>query len=422
MWNTLYNILLTPVWLALSLATPFLGKEFRERTGHATVEKSNRVLWIHCASVGELSAVSGLVDQIKRNEPNSTVVISTATVTGKRRASELFPGTTTFIAPIDFPLFVLNSLTRIAPEVLFIIETELWPNLISLAHRRGVTVVVLNGRLTARSVRRYLLLKAFFSGVLRCVDWFFVQTDSDRTAFQELGAPMDRISVTGTMKSDLSFVPEERETLLDAFAIPAAARVFVAGSVRSEEEEEVVRALAQVADEIQPVYFVVAPRHLERAQYLARRAEEMGMKVRFRSDGSEYAGENLLVLDTLGELMRLYGVAHASFIGGSLRPYGGHNVLEPAMWGVPVLFGKFTANCAEEAEELVRLGGGLRVSGWSDLANKAAALLRDEELRCEMGRNALKVVRTRSGVSARVYEMLRQKGYLGRSIDERQGS
>lgn len=419
MWHALYNMLLAPVWVGLTLARPLLGKEFRERTGCVNESVARNVRWIHCASVGELSAISGLVHEIRNNEPDSQVVISTVTLTGKRRSAELFPGLETFIAPIDFPLFVLNALDRIAPAVLFVVETELWPNLISLAHRRGVAVVILNGRLSGRSVRRYLLLKTFFSRILRCVDWLFVQTDSDRSAFQELGVPVDRITVTGTMKSDLSFDPEERGALLDAFAIPPTARVLVAGSVRSDEEDEVLKALAAVAVEIPSAYFVIAPRHLERAQYIARRAEEMGMKIRFRSDDCDYAGENLLILDTLGELMRLYGAAQVSFVGGSLRPYGGHNVLEPAMWGVPVLFGKFTSNCAEEAGELVSLGGGLRVGGWKDLAAGVILLLRDEKLRSEMGRNALEVVRIRSGVSARIYETLRLKGYLGNRNDER---
>jgi 3-deoxy-D-manno-octulosonic-acid transferase len=414
LWLALYNFLFLPVWIGLSLARPMLRKGFRDRMGLVEEQGPDTVRWIHCASVGELSAVSGLVYEMREKEPDSRVVISTITRTGKRRSEELFPGVYTFIAPIDFCLFVRSALAKIGPQILFVVETELWPNLLSMASQRGVTVVVVNGRLSHRSLRRYLLLRTFFGEILRCVDWFFVQTDADRAAFQRLGVPRDRVSVTGTMKSDLSVAPADGKSVLSSLAIPEKARILVAGSVRREEEDDLLRAFAAVLKSQSSAYFIVAPRHIQRARSIGRRAEKMGFRVRFRSDGGRYAGESILILDTLGELTKVYGAAHVSFVGGSLRPYGGHNVLEPAMWGVPVLFGKFTKNCNEEADELVSLKGGMRVNGWGDLATKILLLLRDEELRARMGRNARSVVETRSGVSAMVYETLRLKGLLGK--------
>jgi 3-deoxy-D-manno-octulosonic-acid transferase len=273
-------------------------------------------------------------------------------------------------------------------------------------------VVTINGRLSARSLRRYLVFRGLFGRILRRIDWFFVQTDKDRSAFERLGAPKDRISVTGTMKSDLSVGSADRKGLSNLFAIPAKAWVVVAGSVRPEEEEDVLRALVAVSEVLPSAYSVVAPRHLRRAHSIAKHAKDMGVKVRFRSDGCGYMGEKVLILDTLGELTRLYSIAHVSFVGGSLRPYGGHNVLEPAAWGVPVLFGEYTDNCCRDADELVALNGGVRVEGWEDLAANILLLLKDEKLRQDMGSNARKVVQRRSGVSARVYEALRAKGYV----------
>jgi 3-deoxy-D-manno-octulosonic-acid transferase len=410
--HALYNASLLPVWIVLSLARPFLRNELRERIGLVDVQGSDEVRWIHCASVGELSAIAGLVRELKRREPNSRVVISTVTSTGKKRSQELFPDVYTFIAPIDFPAFVRNALDRVKPAIVLIVETELWPNLVTLANQRGVTVVTINGRLSARSLRRYLVFRGLFGRILRRIDWFFVQTDKDRSAFERLGAPKDRISVTGTMKSDLSVGSADRKGLSNLFAIPAKAWVVVAGSVRPEEEEDVLRALVAVSEVLPSAYSVVAPRHLRRAHSIAKHAKDMGVKVRFRSDGCGYMGEKVLILDTLGELTRLYSIAHVSFVGGSLRPYGGHNVLEPAAWGVPVLFGEYTDNCCRDADELVALNGGVRVEGWEDLAANILLLLKDEKLRQDMGSNARKVVQRRSGVSARVYEALRAKGYV----------
>lgn len=418
MWCTLYNILLTPAWALLSLVRPFRSSGFRERMGDVDTRVSSGGFWIHCASVGELSAIQGIVAEMKADRPGRQVVISTMTATGKARAEELFPGVYSFVAPLDFPFSVRKTLKRIAPSVLFIAETELWPNLISMSAKRGVTVVVLNGRLSGGSLRVYLLFRPFFSRVLKGVRRFFVQTESDSAAYQKLGVDQDRISVTGTMKSDVKVRSVDRGSLMSDYGIPEEAWILVAGSVRPEEEKAVLEAIVSVAETVPSAYFIVAPRHLQRASGIAALADELGLQVRLRSSGAAYSGEKLLILDTMGELSTVYGLSHVSFVGGSLKPYGGHNVLEPAMWSVPVLFGKYTSNCNEEAEELVSSEGGMRVEDSADLASAALLLLTDHPLRETMGRNACKVVERRAGVSKRVYEELRSFGLLNEDSSE----
>jgi 3-deoxy-D-manno-octulosonic-acid transferase len=287
-----------------------------------------------------------------------------------------------------------------------------------MSAKRGVTVVVLNGRLSAGSLRVYLLFRPLFSRVLRGVKRFFVQTESDSAAYQKLGVEEERISVTGTMKSDVSVRYVDKGSLMSDYGVPDEARVLVAGSVRPDEEKGVLEAVASVAEAVPSAYFIVAPRHLQRAPGMAALAGELGLRVRFRSSDSAYSGERLLILDTMGELSAVYGLSHVSFVGGSLKPYGGHNVLEPAMWSVPVLFGKYTGNCSEEAEELVSSRGGMRVADSGDLASAALLLLTDHQLREAMGKNAREVVERRAGVSERVYRELRSCGLLGEGASE----
>jgi len=392
---------------------PLLDGEFRERLGEVDSLEAERVYWVHCASVGELSAVSGLLSEIEKKEPRSRIVITVMTTTGKERAAKLFPKVSCYLAPLDSPPFVRAALKRIKPSVLFIVETELWPNLITMTSESGAEVVVVNGRLTAKSLRRYLPFRPLFVNVLRRVRWLFVQTEADRFRFERLGAESSSITVTGTMKSDLSVPLISHHSIREEFSLPREKKILVAGSIRPEEEKDVLMALATVGKRDSSTYFVVAPRHVQRTQNISSLAEDVGMKVRLRSDGDHYSGEDLLLLDTMGELTRVYGAADVSFVGGSLKPYGGHNLLEPAMWGVPVLFGRFTDNCREEAEELLERGGGMRVSAPEDLASKIGLLLGDDVLRDEMGTNAREVVSRRLGVSCQIYANLCDRGIMG---------
>lgn len=409
----MYSLLTFPVSVFLSLFRPLLNEEFTERLGEVTSPEASVVYWFHCASVGELSAISGLLSEIRRREPESGIVISTMTRTGKDRAKKLFPGIPSFLAPLDSSRFVRTALSRIRPSVLVIAETEIWPNLIRLTAESGAEVIMVNARLSTASLNRYLLFRPLFARVLKRIEWLFVQTEADRVGFERLGAESSRVTVTGGMKSDLDVLSVPRDSIKEEFSLPDERKVVVAGSVRPEEEKEVIGALEIVRGRHPSTYFVVAPRHVQRAQSIARLAEESGMRVRLRSDGKCYSDEDMLILDTIGELARVYGCAHLSFVGGSLRSYGGHNLLEPAMWGSPVLFGKYTHNCDEEARALIRQKGGMRVDGLRDLASKFSLVLEDDGLRDEMGRNAREVVIERSGVSHRIYEDLCQKKILG---------
>jgi 3-deoxy-D-manno-octulosonic-acid transferase len=419
LWYALYNLVLSPLWLLLLLARPFSRGDLRERLGDVEPGISRADYWVHCASVGELSSIPGLLREIRKREPGSRLVISTMTATGRARARELFPEIHSFLVPIDSPVSVLRILEKVDPRVLLIAETELWPVLFGSAFRRGIPVVIVNGRLTARSLRRYLLFRPLFARTLRSVVRLFVQTDGDRLAYAKLGVPEDRIRVTGTMKSDFEKPPVTRDSVRGEFSIPKDALLVVAGSVRPDEERDILLAFERVLGGCRTAYFVVAPRHTERARTVGILAGEMGMAVRFRSSGSPHSGEKVLILDSLGELVKLYAAADASFVGGSLKPYGGHNVLEPAMWGVPVIFGPFTKNCGQEAEELLVRDGGIRVANWQELAARILVLLRDKEMRRRMGKSASQIVTDRSGVSRVVYEDLLKEAILGEVHDRR---
>jgi 3-deoxy-D-manno-octulosonic-acid transferase len=413
LWSYLYDIILLPFSICLYIARPLLTREFRERLGETGFRKGNRVYWFHCASVGELSAISGLIQEVRKRENGSCVVISTNTKTGKKRARQLFPDLFSFLAPVDSRIFVSAALRRINPDVLIIAETEIWPNLVRLSAKSGARIVMVNGRLTARSLKRYLSFRPLFARALREVTWFYVQTESDRVRFEKVGAFAQRIAVTGSVKSDIQTPCGSRDSVAEEFRLPKDKRIFVAGSVRPGEEKDILLAFQSLLSREPRVYLLLAPRHIQRARAIGAMAEEMGFKVRYRSDSGDLSNDQILVLDTIGELAKAYGAADVAFVGGTLASYGGHNLLEPAAWGVPVLFGRHTENCREEAEELIGSGGGMRVNQAEDLASKVSLLLQNDELRVEFGGNAKAVVMRRSGVSRRIYEDLCRKRVLG---------
>ncbi len=419
MWYSLYNLFLSPLWLLLIVARLFSRGNLRERLGEVDPTRAGADYWIHCASVGELSSIPGLLREIRRREPGSRIVISTMTATGRERASELFPDIYSFLAPVDSPVSVIRVLERVDPRALLVAETELWPVIFGSAHRRGIPVVIVNGRLTARSLRRYLLFRPLFKRALRGVSALFVQTEKDRLAYAKLGVPQEKIKVTGSMKPDFEKPSVTRDIVREEFSIPEEALVVVAGSVRPDEEKDILLASRRVLEGCRSAYLVIAPRHLERARTIGMLAGELGMVVRYRSSGNSRSDEKVLILDSLGELVKLYAAADVSFVGGSLKPYGGHNVLEPAMWGVPVLFGPFTRNCSQEAEELILKDGGIRVTNWEELASRTLALLKDVELRRRMGSSANEIVKDRSGASGVVCEDLFKRGILGGVRDRR---
>ena len=364
-------------------------------------------LWIHAASVGEAEAAGPIAAALRERLPGLSLVVSAATVHGHRRAREIFAGRAEVVfAPLDFIPPVRRALDFFRPQGLVLLETELWPNWICEAAARGMAVALVNGRISARSVGRYESLRALFGPVLEKISAFSMIAPEDAHRVRRMGAPAGRISIAGNAKYDG----------LAERADPALARearrmvgeppgpVFAAGSTRGGEEEIAAEVFARLRAELPGARMILAPRHVERADEAARILSSRGLPFERYSllsrAGASLAAPVLLV-DIMGPLFSLYATADFAFLGGSLVRKGGHNVLEPAAWGKPVLFGPHTEDFSDAAVLLEKAGGGIRVRDASGLARAVLSLARAPEDARERGRRARRVLLAHQGAAAR---------------------
>ena len=340
--------------------------------------------WVHAVSVGEAAAAVPLVEGIRRRWPEVSIVMSTITPTGARIVTERLPGVAVHrYFPVDLPAPVRRALDAAAPRFFIAIETELWPNFLRALGRRGIPAMIANGRISDRSFHRYHRVRWLMRRVLADVRVFAMQSEEDARRIVALGAPRDRVVVTGNLKNDL--VPEERESEAVwrvRLGLERGGRLWIAGSTHRGEEALVLDAFLHVRARVPELALLVAPRHPERGAEVEElvRARGLGTVRRSRLPESGAASGSVVILDTVGELADLYRLADVVFVGGSLVPIGGHNVLEPAMRGKPVLFGPHTSNFREGAELLQRSGGGLLVKDGAELERELLRFLEDRDL------------------------------------------
>ncbi len=336
--------------------------------------------------------------------------------TGREAAARLLDGLTVSFAPLDFVVAVRRVLGTVRPRALLLTETELWPNTVYECAEAGVPVGAVNGRLSERSLRRYEMFGSPLRGVASRVSFAACRSDDDALRFRELGVAGERVKVVGDMKFDKLAGPlgeTERADLRSSLGVPAGARVVVFGSVRPGEERAVAAAAAAVAGEFPDSYVVVAPRHLERVPRVVEALASCGVASTLRSS-REVGGRahRAIVLDTTGELARIYAVGSVAFVGGTLAPHGGHDPLEPAAQGVPVVFGPHTETCSASARRLVSAGAAFEVGGSDELARTLLGLLRDDVARARAGDSALSAVASGRGATGRTVEFLESIGVL----------
>lgn len=378
-------------------------------------EAGTGAVWVHAVSVGETMAVGGLVAEIARRFPGRPIYLSHVTPSGRATGERRIPGVAgRFYLPVDWKWSVRRVFERLRPAMLIIAETELWPNLLSAARERGTRVVLVNARLSERSFRGYRRFGFFFEPVLGAIDWVFAQTERDAERFRALGVPAARISVAGNLKFDAR--PPELGSLprLMRRALESAGRgpVLVAGSTMAGEERLVLRAWDDVRRHYPASFLVLAPRHPQRFEDVARLLGADGRRFVRRTalDPAEreaqLAQTDILLLNTIGELGGVYELADVAFVGGSLGPHGGHNPLEPAFWAKPVLFGKHMENFRDTAWLLVAEGAAFEVENPEALAARTLELFRDPGLRSAAGARAKSVLERGSGATARIANQL----------------
>ncbi len=365
-------------------------------------------IWLHAVSVGEVLSCGQLLQALRRLYPRTPIFVSTATVTGQDLAKEklgpLVDGI--FYAPLDFPFAVRRTLAALKPRLVIIAETEIWPNLFRQVKQFGASLLLVNGRISDRALPRYRLLRFFFSGVLAHADAILAQSDFDRARLVEIGAPENRTRCGGNLKYD--FEPSDtrlQKALQDFVSRVQPNTILVAGSTREGEEEAVIRAFRAVADKDARSLLVLAPRHPQRFDEVASLLAASGIPYARRSELSVSEIENLslagvLLLDTLGELASLYPLADAVFVGGSLNGWGGHNVLEPALAGRPVVVGPAMQNFRAITEELLRKQALVQVKGADELPAALAGLLADRERAAAIGERGRQVAEAQRGATA----------------------
>ncbi len=418
MWslNWLYSLLL---YLALPFAllrllwrswrAPAYRRRWRERLGWYGDRPLAAGIWIHAVSVGETQAAAPLIKYFLDKHPDLGVMVTTTTPTGSARLRALFEDQVRHVyIPFDLTPILTRFLNRVRPRLVLVMETEIWPNMLRVCQGRGIPVILGNGRLSARSARGYARLGGFARQTFSRLSLVAAQTNADAQRFIDLGVPSERVRVTGSIKFDLrqpASLQDSAEAMRRLWGTDRP--VWVAASTHEGEEEPLLKGHRQILARLPTALLVLVPRHPERFDRVASLAGRLGLPAVRRSSGRSCGTEDAVFLgDTMGELPALIAAADAAFIGGSLVPVGGHNLLEAAAAGVPVAIGPHAFNFAQITELLVQEGAAVQVANADALANLMVDWLDDAATRARIGENGQRVVASNRGALGRLIALI----------------
>jgi 3-deoxy-D-manno-octulosonic-acid transferase len=414
-----YNVLLvvglvvtSPWWLWRMATTRKYREGLLERLGRAPgrLGRAGRpVVWVHAVSVGEVLAVSRLVTELDRALEGHRIVISTTTRTGQALARERFGRDRVFYCPLDLPWATRAYLKALKPKLLVLAETEFWPNLLTGCFRRGIPVAVVNARVSDRSWPRYRALRRWWGPILSRLSLVLAQTEVDAERLRAIGCDPERVRVAGNLKFDVRAAAETEATRLLKSLAPRP-RFVVAGSTLEGEEQALLEAWPEIQGAESWLVLVLAARHPERFGAVAGLLEKSGLPWVRRSTWKAdepvvYTPGQVILLDTIGELASVYSLAAVAFVGGSLVAAGGHNPLEPAQFGVPIVMGPNYANFRAVVEAL-RARDALRIAGRDDLTRAIFDLLFDRTKAHKMGQRARRVFEEQAGATGRCVEAI----------------
>jgi 3-deoxy-D-manno-octulosonic-acid transferase len=367
-------------------------------------------IWIHAVSVGEVLTARALLPDLRERYPGLRIFLSTTTMTGQQIArNNLQYVDEVFYFPFDFSFIVNRTLRLVKPRLFIMMETEIWPNLLRACRRADVRTLLVNGRISSRSYPRYRLARWFFRRVLLDVDRFCMQSEESARRIIDIGAEPDRVTVTGSLKFDSLEIPgtapadRGRNRVLRYFRIPPDRPVFIAASTLKGEEVQLLDAFQRIRATMTDALLIVAPRKTERFDEVERLARRAGWNVMRRSElrvDSEPRCD-VVVLDTIGELAQVFQVATAVFVGGSLVDAGGHNILEPAVFGKPIVFGPYMQNFGEIAQAFLDNGAAIQIESGRDLEPVMRELLGDPVKRARLGAAARALVEANRGARGR---------------------
>ena len=373
---------------------------WRERVGFGPVSGQRDGILLHAASVGEFNAALPLIRALLKDQPDRALTISTLTPTGAERVTSQLGDTVSHsYLPMDLPGAVARFLGRVRPRLIIVMETEIWPNFYLLAHRLGIPLVIANARLSARSARRYQRLPGLVRHVLQTAAWVGAQSAEDVDRLERCGARHEHTVLTGNLKFELEIPTGLHERAAELRSQWSVARpVLVAGSTHEADEDVVIPAFAKLLTRIPNALLILVPRHPERFVRAAESARTAGLIVQLHSQGRPCSPQTqCLLIDAMGELMTYYACADVAFVGGSFGLAGGHNPLEPAALGKPVLFGPDMVNPREIADKLIDCGAGQQVDTSHDLTRHVESLLASESERKSMGHAGLALIEENRG-------------------------
>jgi 3-deoxy-D-manno-octulosonic-acid transferase len=402
-----------PYWLLMMATNGKYREGLSERLGlvpgRLREGDARKTIWVHAVSVGEVLAASRLVNELSACAPQYRVLLSTTTQTGQRLARERTGSNHTFYFPLDFPWIVRRYLRSLDPVLLVLVETEFWPNLLTACRRSSIPVAVVNGRISDRSLPRYLRLRAIWKKILSGVSIVMAQSEEDAKRLKAIGAPSGRVSFAGNLKFDVrSAEPAAITTMLREKLVPGT-RVLVCGSTLDGEEEILLDGFQQLLKIFPDCVMILAPRHPERfarvAGLLKNRKERFVRRSNWMKRPAKIKPGTVILLDSIGELASVYALASVAFVGGSLVPGGGHNPLEPAQFAVPVVMGSHYANFRAIIDTLLQAEG-LKLATKETLVPMIENLLTDVDAANALGVRALEVFHHQSGATGRAVTAL----------------
>jgi len=416
---SLLFVALLPYFVIQALRYGKYASSFKQRLGllpDSIRGDGGRTIWLHAVSVGEFLAAKPLINQLKRELPDYRVVVSTTTLTGQRLAqSESNTIEGAFYFPFDWRFAVRRSLDWVNPSIVIILETELWPNFLRECRKRGVITILANGRISSRSFRRYRFVGSFISRVIGDLSLMIMQTDADAERARALGSPADRVRVCGNLKYDkagtggwglgVGTEPEATDSdkeLDREFALSPSSHLIVAGSTAPGEEEMLLASLRKIRTHagLEDTRLLIAPRHPERFDEVARLIAKSGFKIARRSETANSSRADVILLDSIGELASVYRFAAVVFVGGSLVPRGGHNIIEPAAFAKPIIVGKHTGNFRQIVSDFAEADALVQIDS-NHLADAFLQLLSDRALAREMGDQARGILLANRGACER---------------------
>lgn len=423
---TLYNFLLH-LYMLINLPKVakrwFFEKGYKQRMSESRgnmpqevrekIENKNAI-WVHAASVGEVVATNPIVNELRHEFPKSTIVVSVVTATGYKMAKQTIKNADgIFYFPLDLKGATKRIIDIVKPSIILNVETEIWPNFIRWAKLYQIPLIMVNGRISEKSIKKYKKIRFFLEKVLRHYSVFCMQSKIDATHIKMMGAEPEKVLILGNTKYDQEYPQMDqlaKQEIQNELALDKNELVIIAGSTHPGEEEYIVEAFKDIKKRFSKATLIIAPRKITRGEELQSLCEESGFDVLRRSQMTEAATKayDVIILDTIGELGKLYALADIVFVGGSLVEIGGHNILEPAAFGKPIVVGPKMFNFTEIYNLLSRNGACLTVTNQDELNKVFMELAENDEMREKYGNNAYEIMQKNQGAARRNVEQVRK--------------